>query len=189
MKKTLAIITALMLLGVFLAADAGYAIKTVDKLADEGSETPAVAEEAAKRVDEAIPGKDDDKLASGHTLQLASRPNALDKAGEVNIIPTTAELLMESGAERNRIMGFIKEGYTICVATRDNSVEYINRVINAFVDPSMARGLIESDTIIFSLVTNNTLFAAIEGLAEKDLALRTLDRMTADQIEELKSGV
>ncbi|MBU4590145.1 MAG: hypothetical protein KKG01_04390 [Candidatus Omnitrophica bacterium] len=65
MKRILSIVTALMLLGVFLIADAGYAIKTVDKLADEGSETPVVTEAATKRVDEAKSKKEDDEFEGG----------------------------------------------------------------------------------------------------------------------------
>lgn len=128
-------------------------------------------------------------LASNQGIELAGRPNKLDQVDITKVIPTTAELILTSAQERDFIIQKISEGYTVCIATRQMSKEYIDSVINAFTDPATVTGFIENESIIFSLIKNDSLWGIIQSLVKQELAQRTLNNMIPKQIEELKSGV
>jgi len=129
------------------------------------------------------------KLASNQGIELAGRPNKLDQVDVTKVISTTAELILTSAQERGFIIQKISEGYTICVATRQMSKGYIDSIVNAFTNPAAVTSLVENESIIFSLITNDSLWGVIQSLAKKELVQRTLNNMTPEQIEELKSGV
>ncbi len=116
--------------------------------------------------------------------------NPFDYMPQDRIITATAETIKKMGkVKKEGLVDFINRGYILSIATNTKEESYINSVIDSFSNPGYIRELIKEDKVVFSLVADNSILAAIEALAERRPTERTADILTKEQVEALKSGV
>ncbi|MBC8473507.1 MAG: hypothetical protein H8D54_01700 [Candidatus Omnitrophica bacterium] len=131
------------------------------------------------------------KGAEASVTDSSVKPNVIANVTNDRVFVTTTNLVTTFPTERDTVMQAAKDGYIIAIATSSDEIAVLEDAINSFGDNAPAvRKMIESDTIIFSLITSGgNVWSAIEKRAGEIVEERTADTLSVDQISELASGV
>lgn len=166
--KKLSAAATLLLISVFTLTQAGYALRGGEPDADKVTRSIEEAKKAEgeSRKTDTTPPKDDTggTLASGQTISL-------DAISKDRIITTTADLIVTTmtDAQKAEIVNLINQGYILAVATANGDQAYLNEVIGKFENPDLIKQYISEGNVIFSLVGDSSILAAIQDLAKQEL--------------------
>jgi hypothetical protein len=110
----------------------------------------------------------------------------LDRTVQNRVIVTTPEVALQMQDDIPRL---IDEGYIISIVTDTDNEARLSGIVNGFQNSDLIRSLIDQRLIVFSMVREPDILAAVQALAKMQLADLRLDNLKPNQILAIREGV